>query len=417
VVIVGAGMAGLAAARELKNHGFEVTIVEARERPGGRIWTDRTLGLPVDLGAAWIHGPRANPIFELSRSQGQALHTRDFAELSLFGEGGFLRESELENVERHYRKLYQVIERKKEKATSREALSAALESALAAVPAGLRQGVRFKAASEMEIAYAEDASRLSLKHFDEDDGFEGGDVLFKNGFGSVPLALAAGLDIRYNHSVSLVDARGTRIRLSTNRGIIEADRLLLTVSLGILKAGRIAFAPVLPAEKMQAIHRLGMGTMNKVVLLFEKPFWPESMEIFARLKSNSNQFMEFFNFTKVLGSPLIVGLSGGDFARQLDGMGKGAASIALAELQAMFGKLPPLKGSLVTGWSRDPYALGSYSHLPPGASFADYRQLAGPVGERLFFAGEATNHDYPATVHGAYLSGQRAARQIVEAAS
>ncbi|MBE7437485.1 MAG: FAD-dependent oxidoreductase [Spirochaetales bacterium] len=418
-MIVGAGIAGLAAAHELKGNGFEVTILEARSRPGGRIWTDTTLGVPVDLGAAWIHGPRGNPVFELARSHGLPLHTRDFSELALHAEGKFLTDGLLSQVDREYRKVYRALNAAKSRARQNESLAGALDGALADVPAGIiRQGVRFMAASELEISYAEDATRLSLKHFEEDDGFEGGDILFKNGFGALPLRLAAGLDIRYGHSVSRIDAKTSRLRLTTSQGILETDRVLVTVPLGVLKAGRIVFSPVLPAEKIQAIGRLGMGTMNKIVLLFEKSFWPADLEMFARLRPEGIKFREFFNFQKILGQPVIAGLAAGDFARYLDGLGREEAlKIALADLQAMFGKLPAVKGFLLSSWSRDPFALGSYSHIPPGASFADYKHLARPVAERLFFAGEATHEDYPATVHGAFLSGKRAARQVTEAAS
>jgi monoamine oxidase len=183
-----------------------------------------------------------------------------------------------------------------------------------------------------------------------------------------------------------------------------------------LKQGRVKFEPGLTDEKIASIGRLGVGTMNKIALRFSKPFWPEDAYRLGLFNSSTENLIEYLPMTPYSGEPVIVGLTRGRHARSLETAKKeDVVQQALTDLKFMFGSSVPHSAveSVVTSWYSDEFSRGAYSHVAPGASFADYRTLAKPLGERIFFAGEATHATYPGTVHGAYLSGERAANEIV----
>ena len=190
---------------------------------------------------------------------------------------------------------------------------------------------------------------------------------------------------------------------------MAADRVIVTVPLGVLKAQTIAFDPPLPERKRRAIERLGFGLLNKVVLSFEEPFWPESPDMIG-LVGQEQPVADLVNGLTFAGAPLLVGLRGGAAARSREAL---SDQDAIGEVLAAMDAAPEPTGALVTRWAADPYARGSYSFLAVGSSPADLRALAEPVGERLLFAGEATHEDFFATVHGAYMSGIREAERIL----
>lgn len=416
VLVIGAGMAGLSAAQKLKSSGYSVVVLEARARTGGRIWTDRSLGVPVDLGAAWIHGIESNPVHSLARKAGAQMFRTDFESVSIFENASAVSRGDFRRIEQAHELLLAKLMRKKRSASGRESMAEAVNPLLAELPAGLvRRGVRWQIAADMEIEYAADLADISLKYYDEDEAFDGDDVLFPNGYSAITDFLAAGLDVRTNHMVTKIETTGDLARVFTNRGRFEADRVVVTLPLGVLKTGQVQFNPPLPAAKRSAIGRLGMGTMNKIVMVFSEAFWPEVHRL-GGLKDDSARLVEFWNLKPLSRQPVLACLSRGSFARSLDaGSTQAAVSFAAAELRAMFGsKVKEPVRAVHTGWSKDPFARGSYSSVAPGASMEDYNTLAQSVEDTLYFAGEATNSKHPATVHGAYISGQRAAAEIIE---
>lgn len=415
VVVIGAGIAGLAAARRLKEQGYSVIVVEGRDRIGGRIWTDKSAGVPIDLGAAWIHGISGNPIYKLSRKNRLPLFKTDFDAQELYESGRPLTKAQWDRIEKEYEKLTDELDARKRGAGKNASLADALRPLLARVPAGVvRRGVRYNVASDMEIEYASDLDELSLKYFDEDEAFPGDDMLFSRGFAGLTDALAAGLDVRTGQRVNKIEYSARGVKIHTSRGGLDCDWAVVTLPLGVLKKEAVTFAPALPADKHGAIARLGMGTMNKVALVFPRSFWPAQAHRFGRLKDDERSIMEFWNLEPVVGRPALAALSAGDFARSLDrGSVAAAVARAMGELKAMFGNgIPAPVAFTRTAWSSDPFAYGSYAHVAPGASLDDFEIMARPVADRLFFAGEHTHEKYPATVHGAYLSGIRAAREV-----
>jgi monoamine oxidase len=206
---------------------------------------------------------------------------------------------------------------------------------------------------------------------------------------------------------------------------VRAKKVLVTVPLGVLQQGSINFVPSLPFKKRKAINKIGMGLMNKVILLWSGPsdvFWPTSTEWFADL-TNRNTNMEFFNpYMYNGGKPLLVGFVSGREAKDLeDQFGNDEAAyksemknIALVALRNMFGSgnVPEPDDVIVTKWGKDPYSYGSYSYNKLGVYRTSRSTLSATVNNRLFFGGEATHPKYFATVHGALLSGNTAGTRI-----
>jgi len=416
VLVIGAGIAGLAAAQALRAHGVRVTIVEARDRIGGRIWTDRSLGGPVDLGADLIHREESNPIAALARTFHAATTPTDFEDALLFDERG----KRIDRAET--RRAFGQFERLLRQAKGRSkglARDISVTEGLRRIRHDLafsteQQNLLNRAEVEKMVDTAEELSRISLFSWDEDEEFDGPDVLLPGGFDQIVAGLARGLEIRLNHTVQHIAYNRGGVRAVTDSAIFNGDFGIITLPLGVLKAGAVEFSPPLPYWKGQAICRLGVGSLNKVALRFSKVFWPAKRHYLSYVSPNKGEYPDFLNQYRYTKNPILVGLVAGDFSRTFEH--KSDAQIvgeSMHILRKRFGGAPqPLKAKIAR-WGTDPFARGAYSYVPVGASYDDVDALAAPVEGRLFFAGEATHREYPTTVHGAYLSGLREAQRIL----
>ena len=420
-IVVGAGVAGLAAARSLTSQGFRVTILEGRERIGGRIWTDRSLGIPLDLGASWIHGIRRNPLTDISNDAGIRTVKTDFDAIKLYDiDGTALVDDDLDDLEELFEQIFEDLLEAKRSAGDNASIAGAVSSALARrdLSDAQRRGVEWVIASEIELEAAADLDELSLRNWDEDDAFKGDDVLFPEGYAQVPEVLAEGLDIHLDHLVSEIACDERGVAITTNRGVFRGDRAVITLPLGVLREGTVRFSPVLPDSKLSAIQDLQMGTLNKIAMRFGERFWPAEPHFLGYLDESAEEAMNFLNMFPYDGEPALMAFARGAHARSLEQLSTGdVTEQVMAQLRGMFGNsISDPTNATFTRWHGDPFARGSYSHVPPGGSMADYEELAQPVGDRLFFAGEATTRRYPGTVHGALLSGEREAERIVQRA-
>lgn len=414
ILVVGAGIAGLAAARELVRRGNSVVVLEARNRIGGRIWTTRAMGIPVDLGASYIHGPLGNPISTLAKEFGVPLVEADEDNEMLYAAPHTpLTEAQADAMDAETTALCGAIEQLGEQIEE----DISIADALASVPGGKApsNGASWRLYSDNVVEFGAELDRMSLFFGRDDEEFAGSDVFLSGGYDQIPRGLETGLDVRLGHVVRVVEYDSGGVKITTDRGTFNGDRAIVTLPLGVLKAGTVSFSPALPASTQGAIDRLAMGVLNKVVLKYAAPFWPEEGFFFGHLGQPVGEFPEFLNVQGLAGAPVLMGLTGGDFARsteQLDD--ESVVADAMTALREMFGAtIPDPEEFQVTRWASDPFSLGAYSFVPVGASSVNFDTLALPVTDRLLFAGEATSRRYRSTVHGAYLSGVEAANTIM----
>jgi monoamine oxidase len=404
IVVVGAGMAGLAAARRLADAGMDITVLDARDRIGGRMWTDTSLGVPIDLGAAWIHGTDGNPLVGLADEVGAKTVETDFDDVVVFEGPNEVPAARVQAAFAAWAGVIDEIDSLGENAGNDESLADGLAGVADLNDPILAWLVR----SNVEEEYAADPGQLSLRWFGREGEFDGPDLILPGGYVQLAQHLARGLTIRLGTEVTRIAYDDAGVHLDTSKGSVTADRVIVTVPLGVLKAGTVAFDPPLPEAKRRAIEALGFGLLNKVVLAFDEPFWPEAPDVLG-LAGPEQPVGNVVNGLRFAGRPLLVGLRGGDAARSREGLSdKDAVAEVIAALDA-----PQPTGSLVTRWASDPYARGSYSFVAVGSSPADMQALAEPVNERLRFAGEATQEEFFGTVHGAYMSGMREADRIL----
>jgi monoamine oxidase len=417
VLVLGAGMAGLSAARELTRRGHRIIVLEARDRIGGRTWTDDTLGLPLDLGASWIHGTRGNPLTKLADEVGAKRVRTDYDNITRYAsDGRQLSAREDAEIEEILETLAALIAEWQEEYEDDVSLQAAIQTYLKAedLSADTLRKVWYAVDTAIEHEYAADVAELSLYWFDNAEEYGGGDVIFPGGYGQLVSHLADGLDIRLGHIVRSVEAGSSGVRIQTDQGQFEADKAVVALPLGVLKGQDISFNPPLPAEKRRAMARLGFGVLNKVYLQFEQVFWEADAHLLGYVSERKGEWCEWLNLAPLVDAPVLLGFNAGRFGLEIESWSDGqVVASALSVLRRIYGPgVPEPRGWLVTRWGRDPFARGAYSSLMPGASPDDYDILAAPVGKRLFFAGEHTHREHPATVHGAYLSGLRTAEEV-----
>ncbi|XP_066352074.1 lysine-specific histone demethylase 1 homolog 2-like [Miscanthus floridulus] len=431
VLVVGAGLAGLAAARQLLRFGLRVLVLEGRARPGGRVYTAR-LGednAAVELGGSVITGIHANPLGVLARQLGLPLHkVRD--RCPLYYPDGRTVETRLDrSIDLVFNTLLDHATRLREclnEAAERISLGEAIEKLRRLYHVARTDDERMVLDwhfANLEFSNAGCLSELSLAHWDQDDPYEmGGDHCFLAG-GNYRLihALSDGVPVLYEKKVSRIEHGGDGVSVTVEEGqIFQADMVLCTVPLGVLKSGSVVFDPELPEEKLGAIKRLGFGLLNKVAMVFPHVFWDEDIDTFGCLNKESSkrgEFFLFYSYHTVSGGAVLIALVAGESALEFEKVDP-VVSLhrVLGILKGIYGPkgvtVPDPVQSVCTRWGSDPFCSGSYSHIRVGSSGADYDILAESVNDRLFFAGEATNRAYPATMHGALLSGLREASKI-----
>ncbi|XP_039114060.1 lysine-specific histone demethylase 1 homolog 1-like [Dioscorea cayenensis subsp. rotundata] len=440
VVVIGAGIAGLAAARQLITFGFKVAILEARSRPGGRVHTrkmcsdDGSIVAAADLGGSVLTGINGNPLGVLARQLGFPLHkVRDVCPLYL-PDGRPVDTATDSRVETAFNQLLDKACKLRESILEEfQSVDVSLGTALEAFRKA--HGVAETPEERMllnwhlanlEYANAALLSDLSMAYWDQDDPYEmGGDHCFiPGGNCRFVRALAEDIPIFYNQTVSRIHYGCDGVLVYTNDQAFHADMALCTVPLGVLKKGSIVFDPELPPPKQDAIKRLGFGLLNKVAMLFPHDFWGGGIDTFGHLTEDPRQrgeFFLFYSYTSVSGGPLLVALVAGESAIKFENSSPvEAVERVLGVLRGIFTpkgiEVPAPIQVVCTRWGSDKFTYGSYSYVAIGSSGDDYDVLAEPVGDRVFFAGEATNRKYPATMHGALLSGFREAANISRAA-
>jgi len=543
VVVIGAGPAGLAAARHLCVNGFKPIVLEARDRTGGRVWTDTSsLSVPVDVGASIItgiavdaarhtvrgRGVRPDPSAVVAAQHNAPLHVLNDSFLPIYdavtGEVyppdvdaavEVLRDALLDAArdrvdsdgESTVATVSLQLELDAQLAKREAAARAAPENQEVAIADGVEHllVVPESDAAEAPAAVATDAvtadhgrevapegaeiptqttdaaangdphpsppppqpqarpltlserrllnwhwanleygcsaplRSVSLPHWNADEefgGFGGSHAMVTGGYQALTAAMCNGLDIRMRCPVSAIQvhpSQGVRVHMKDGTAL-DAAACVVTVPLGVLKAGDITFVPPLPPAKAASICRLGFGNLNKVFLEFDAPFWPPTADFFgAALEPHTEAEVEqvssdashsqrgrcfmFWNLQPSAGAPVLAGLLAGDAAYASETCTDAQlAGTAMSVLRRLFPGAPNPVGVAASRWGADPHARGSYSFVATGASGADYSILAAPLAAgRLCFAGEHCSREHPDTVGGAMITGVRAANCVAAA--
>lgn len=420
VVIVGAGIAGLAAARKLIQSGCEVRVVEARERIGGRIFTAKSWAdAPMDMGASWIHGTQGNPISALAREAGARVVTTSYdSSVCHATDGNALDDAGQARMAQLGKKLNRCLHAAQEEEKDQSIQTAVLPLLNGGRSApGERNEVEFLLNSTIEQEYGGSISELSVHWYDDDASFPGGDALFPGGYQAIPEFLARGVNVVLGETVNRVEWNSQQAVVTTGKAVHTADNVLITLPLGVLKNGAVLFDPGLPEDKCRAISALGMGTLNKCFLRFPSVFWPATVDWLEYIPKDRGRWTEWVNFSQVCGQPVLLGFNAADFGREIEAWNdRDIVSDAMKTLRTIFGQhIPDPTDFQITRWASDPFARGSYSFNALGSNPDMRDDLGKSVDGRIFFAGEATDRRYFGTVHGAYFSGIRAAREILAA--
>jgi monoamine oxidase len=412
VAIVGAGVAGLAAAAVLRRAGLAVQVLEAGQRIGGRAFTDRPEalgGARFDHGAQWLHAAHRNPLIALARAHGvqvQADMAWDDRALILDPPGRKVPMAEYAAAEARWHDAVNA------RLAGPDCSLAAAASDVAADP-----WTATIETWEGAIIAASDATELSLRDWSA-NALDGENFLAPDGLGALVVRCLGDAPVRLGAAVTGIAAGSDHVTLRTAAGDLRAGAAIVTVSTGVLRAQAIRFVPDLPAPVIAALDGLPMGLLTKIVLRAAGPDrlgLAPGTDMFRRVTARGAPALVTLFWAD--GSDLAVGFVGGRAAWDLAQRPEEAEAFMLAELYTAFGhevRQVFRRGALMTGWGTDPAFLGAYAYARPGDAGAR-AVLAAPIWDgRLVFAGEACATDGMAgTVAGAYLSGEQAARALL----
>jgi len=406
VAIVGAGMAGLAAAHTLRWRGIPFVLLEARDRIGGRAYTDwKSLNVPFDQGSAFLHAPSSNPLTPKVTELGYTI----------------LRQSGPPEV---------YIGNSDQGVKGNRALQAAYDELAHAISVAGGHGDDVAAADLLNSSSVWDrlaawavgpaeagielAQLSTLDWYTHIGAGLGRDGLVREGLGSVVAAFGAGLPVSLSTRVKSIDWSGPGVRLETQSGTVAADCCLVTVPVGVLRDGRITFTPALPATKQAAIAGITMGVVDKIALAFRHGSLPPVRNEWFYQVRKDGTIADVL--VRPFGYDMTVQFTGGNLAREMELLNDAdQIAIALAAVSDIYGNAATtgFSGGAVTRWARDPFSLGSHSAALPGQTH-QRAELAKPVADRLYFAGEACAAAWASTLPGAFVSGRAAARVIAE---
>jgi monoamine oxidase len=411
VVVIGAGIAGLAAARWLVDAGYDVVVLEADSRVGGRLRTDWTLGVPFEVGAGWIHGPDGNPISDLAEAVGAKTFVTDDENYAVYDKDGqHVPDDLIDSKAGELADLYDRID------SSFDGDQPLIDAIRRVDKGALADSVlKWMMSAYTEFSLGGPIEKASAFYFDEDDVYDGADVILLTGYDEILKPLAQGLDIRLNTRVQSVHYEaGEGATVETDAGAFDCAHVVSTLPLGVLKAGDVTFDPPLPKGHRRRIEKLGLGSVTKLALEFDIPFWDVETQYFGCMTEEKGRWNYWLSYRTFSDSNTLLGLSLGDYAIRADKMDDAAMiADAMEVLRTTFGSgIPDPKRHLRTRWWTDPLSRGAYSTTVYGNTPKDFDALAQPIAETLVFAGEHTIFDYHGTVHGAYLSGLRAAKAV-----
>ncbi len=402
VIIIGAGAAGICAAHELRAAGRKAILLEARQRVGGRAFTDASLGPAYDAGAMFIHWAERNPWVQIARDLGvETPGERWGGGFQVFANG--LPMPDAERLRR--RGAFGQIDRRLETVDL-----ASRDLSIAELLGDLGPGLAPVATSGLLLSIGEEADRISARDYQR--LWAGDDLVVPSGYGNLVRRHAEGLDIRLGEPVSAIRWDGPGVAVTSASGTLRANACIVTVPVGVLAAGAIRFTPELPARTRDALGGIGMGALTKIALKVEGDRFGVTPGASFLEAGSPRAMMNFDMFPD--NRDIVIGYCGGDYARDLSRAGTEAARAEMTDLLAKMvgGDVRKAVGAVsFPAWWTDPFSRGSYSVCRPGHEAAR-DQLAEPIGGRIWLAGEATAGGGAMTVGGAALAGRAAAAAV-----
>jgi len=410
VIIIGAGISGLAAAKTLHERGFQVTLLEAQDKVGGRLRSNRSLGIAFDEGASWIHGIKKNPITDLAQQAGMnTFETLDESRKS-YDLGGKLHAASVYGDTED--ELYDILASLSKKGNATQSFEAVFKQQY---PNHANDRLWKFFLSTYLTFDTGDLDKLSSLLYNEGEEYGGAEKIATNGYDSIPNYLAKGLTIQLNQRVNKVDYSGSKVQVSHNGSTSSADYVIVTVPLGVLKKNSIQFSPALPGAKQTAIQKIGMNCVNKFLLTWDTAFW-DDVQYISYTPETRDKFNYFVNVKKFHPSVnALMTFAYAEYARATESMSDAQViNEIMAHLRDIYGSnIPNPRNLLRTKWGSNENSYGAYSYTAVGTEMRHFDDLAEEVNDRLFFAGEHTEIDYFSTAHGAYLSGIREAEKII----
>ena len=423
VAVIGAGASGIAASEKLLDAGFKVILIEAQDRMGGRASTKLVGSVLFDEGASWLSDSQVNYLRTTAESSGVKLYPTDFNRALVQYKGV--------NVPVDVTKLMTAVERRLTlpyiKLHTREFFGSRRPlPSMASMVDPLLKKYGAQGAYARELAIVTAATNLDqvsistlLRGHDstEDDGsnpFPTDDVMMVEGMQAFVTSLAKKVKPSLGEAVEAVIRTESGISVQTTRRCIDADAVIVTVPLGVLKAETIQFDPGLPVEHRAAIDRLGFGVEKKTCLVYPNTNWAKEHHIVGLHDSPYFNFM--VNVAAIAGQPMIIALSAGDKQIAADSLSIDELATALhANVRATLGSdIPDPIHYSTTDWGNDPFALGAYSHNSLDTLGNEAEILQRPIAGRILLAGEALS-DRSGYIDGAWKDGQRAASAIIDA--
>jgi monoamine oxidase len=406
VAIIGAGAAGIAAARKVAAAGRRFALIEASDRVGGRCFTEsRSFGVPYDRGAHWLHMPDLNPLAKLSpRGSGLDVYSAPPGQKLRIARRN-AREGEMEDY------LASIV--RANRAIQDSARGKSDMSCAQALPKDLgawRESVEFALGPFGCGKNLDDVSAMDFARSLERDI----DAFCRQGLGALVARLAEGIPVQLRMPVTQLHSTRNTVEIETARGRIHARAAIVTVSTGVLLADRIKFAPALPKRQIDALAKLSLGSYDHVALeLATNPLQLRNDDLVFEKASGARTAALLAN---VSGTPLCMIEVGGKFGAELSQSGEAAMiDFATGWLADLFGA--DVKKAIgrkhATRWNAEPFALGAFSAAGVGGQ-GGRKILMEPVRDRLFFAGEAVHETLWGTAGGAWESGERAAEAALK---
>jgi monoamine oxidase len=402
VLVIGAGAAGLTAARELTSQGASVLVLEARDRIGGRAFTENSLGVAWDRGCSWLHASNVNPWMNYARQNGFEV-VQDTWARHMYDGMRRMDGSETAGLRAVTARMERELARAGRRGLDIPAEAAFTQETLADpwYPMAMDELTAWEGVEPSNF------SALDSWQYDED----GADYVVPRGLGTLLAHYAKGVDVSLGTPVTRIRWGGRGVAADTAGGLVAARVAIVALPSAVVAEGAVVFTPHLPAGVLQAHHDLPLGILDKVALRFKKNVFPSEHSEVLRMRRDDGRGLRYL--TRHGDSNVCIGYASGRLARGLEGAGEAAAiGYAVDELTAMLGGevRKQFDKGVATAWAADAWSRGAYSHCVPGR-YGARAILTRPVGGRIVFAGEHTEESAYGTLHGAHRSGIRAAAE------